>query len=115
MVNPIFKLNLKPGDEKYLKKADSTFSDYLEIVRVANAGISQLDVTSEQWDDTVYMAEIFLLEMYRLTGDIRYAEEFMEQVLAHHEKLADPEWRLWHHGWDEDTIFFDDQCSMPMP
>ena len=103
----------KTGEEKYLEKAESIFKDYLKIVRVANGGISHRDVTSELWDDTVYMVGIFLLEMYRLTGDIKYAEEFMEQLLAHHEKLADPEWGLWYHGWDEDTVFFNDQCSMP--
>ncbi|MBL7112089.1 MAG: glycoside hydrolase family 88 protein [Bacteroidales bacterium] len=103
----------KTVDEKYLKKAESIFEDYLKIVKVENGGISHRDVTSELWDDTVYMVGIFLLEMYRLTGDIRYAEEFMEQLLTHHEKLSDPEWGLWYHGWDEDTVFFDDQCSMP--
>jgi unsaturated rhamnogalacturonyl hydrolase len=103
----------KTGEEKYLAKAESIYEDYLNIVRVENGGISHRDVTSELWDDTVYMIGLFLLEMYRLTGDIKYAEEFMEQLLAHHEKLADPEWGLWYHGWDEDTVFFDDGCSMP--
>jgi len=103
----------KTGEEKYRQKADSVFEDYLNIVRVPNGGISHRDVTLELWDDTVYMVGIFLLEMYRLTGDTRYAEEFMEQLLAHHEKLADPQWGLWYHGWDADTVFYDDRCSMP--
>lgn len=103
----------KTGEEKYLEKAESIFEDYLRIVKVENGGISHRDVTSELWDDTVYMVGMFLLEMYKLTGDIKYAEEFMEQLLTHHEKLADPEWGLWYHGWDEDTVYFDDQCGMP--
>ncbi|MFO7935507.1 MAG: glycoside hydrolase family 88 protein [Bacteroidales bacterium] len=103
----------KTGEEKYRQKADSVFEDYRNIVRVPNGGISHRDVTLELWDDTVYMLGIYLMEMYRLTGDIRYAGEFMEQLLAHHEKLADPQWGLWYHGWDADTVFYDDDCSMP--
>jgi len=100
------------GEEKYGKKADKIFRDYLKIVRANNGGISHRENTIELWDDTIYMVGIFLLEMYRLTGDIKYADEFMKQLITHHEKLADDKWGLWYHGWDQDSIPFNDNCGM---
>ncbi len=102
----------KTGEEKYREKADKIFRDYLKIVRANNGGISHRDNTIELWDDTIYMVGLFLLEMYRLTGNIKYADEFMEQLIAHHEKLTDEKWGFWYHGWDQDSIPFDDNCGI---
>ena len=80
------------GDEKYRKKALEIYDDYLKIPRAPNGGVSHRDETVELWDDTVYMISMFLLELYRLTGDEKYIKDFADQVRAHSEKLADKKW-----------------------
>jgi unsaturated rhamnogalacturonyl hydrolase len=100
------------GDEKYLKKAIEIYNDYLNTPRALNGGVSHRVETVELWDDTIYMISMFLLEMYRLTGDEKYIASFAEQVRAHSEKLVDKESGLWVHGWDADNENYNDKCSM---
>lgn len=101
------------GEEAYARKAFEIYGDYRRIVRAENGGVSHRDNVVELWDDTVYMISLFLLEMYRLTGDEQYLREVAFQLSAHAEKLADPVTGLWYHGWDNDDEPFDDGCSMP--
>jgi len=100
------------GDEKYLKKAKEIYEDYFKIPRASNGGVSHRVETVELWDDTIYMISMFLLKMYRLTGDEIYIASFAEQVKAHSEKLADKKCGLWVHGWDADNENYDDGCSI---
>jgi len=100
------------GEEKYRKKAFEIYNDYLKTPRAPNGGVSHRAETVELWDDTIYMISMFLLEMYRLTHDEKYIADFTAQVKAHSEKLADKKWGLWYHGWDADTINYDDKCSI---
>ncbi|MBL7817093.1 MAG: glycoside hydrolase family 88 protein [Saprospiraceae bacterium] len=99
-------------DEKYLKKAIEIYEDYLKTPRAANGGVSHRTETVEFWDDTVYMLSMFLLEMYRLTGDEKYIADFAAQTKAHSEKLVDTKTKLWVHGWDADNEDYDDKCSV---
>ena len=100
------------GEEKYRKKAFEIYDDYLKTPRAPNDGVSHRVETVELWDDTVYMISMFLLEMYRLTGDEKYIKDFTQQAVAHREKLQDKKWGLWVHGWDADQDDFDDKCSV---
>jgi unsaturated rhamnogalacturonyl hydrolase len=99
-------------EEKYLKKALEIYDDYLKTPRAANGGVSHRTETVEFWDDTVYMLSMFLLEMYRLTGDEKYIADFSAQVKAHSDKLVDKKTGLWVHGWDADNEDYDDKCSI---
>lgn len=100
------------GDKKYLDKAQEIYADYLKIPRAKNGGVSHRAETIELWDDTVYMLNMFLLEMYRLTKDEKYIADFLEQFNAHDEKLIDPLSGLWVHGYDDDAIDYNDGCSI---
>ena len=100
------------GDQKYLVKANEIYADYLKIPRAPNGGVSHRAETVELWDDTVYMLSMFLLEMYRLTGDEKYIVEFVAQFKAHNEKLTDEKSGLWVHGWDADNEDYNDGCSI---
>jgi unsaturated rhamnogalacturonyl hydrolase len=100
------------GDKKYIDKCNAIYADYLQVPRAPNGGVSHRAETTELWDDTVYMVNMFLLEMYRLTGDEKYIAEFVLQFNAHNEKLTDEKTGLWVHGWDADNIDYNDGCSI---
>ena len=100
------------GDKNYTDKANGIYADYLNIPRASNGGVSHRAETIELWDDTVYMLSMFLLEMYKLTGDEKYIVHFLEQFNAHNKELTDQKTGLWVHGWDADSVFYDDGCSI---
>jgi unsaturated rhamnogalacturonyl hydrolase len=100
------------GDKNYINKANGIYADYLKIPRASNGGVSHRAETIELWDDTVYMLSMFLLEMYKLTGDEKYIADFLEQFNAHNKELTDQQTGLWVHGWDADSVFYDDGCSI---
>jgi len=98
-------------ENRYLESALTVYNDYLNIVRVSNGGVSHLPWTKELWDDTVYMIGVFLIAMYKATGDEEYITQLTDQIRAHQEKLKDLDTGLWVHGWDEDGIYTFDFCS----
>lgn len=100
------------GDKNYINKANGIYADYLNIPRASNGGVSHRSETVELWDDTVYMLSMFLLEMYKLTGDEKYIANFLEQFNVHNKELTDQKTGLWVHGWDADSVFYDDGCSI---
>ncbi|MEZ4979886.1 MAG: glycoside hydrolase family 88 protein, partial [Chitinophagales bacterium] len=75
------------GQDKYAKLAAKIYADYLKIPRTSVGGITHLARTPELWDDTMYMIGVFLLEMYRYSGDEIYLDELMQQFQIHREKL----------------------------
>ncbi|MCP4122621.1 MAG: T9SS type A sorting domain-containing protein, partial [Bacteroidetes bacterium] len=77
----------------------------------ANGAVSHLPWTEELWDDTVYMIGVFLIAMYKATGNEEYLDELIEQIRFHQEKLRDVGSGLWVHGWDQDGIYTFDFCS----
>lgn len=100
------------GEQQYMDKALELYAQYRNIPRAVNGGVShRADPTVvELWDDTVYMIALFLLEMYQVTGDEKYLQEFIFQLFAHSEKLADPVSGFWYHGWDNDNFSTRDGC-----
>ncbi len=101
----------KTGDNEYKARAIEIYEQYKNIIRAENGGVSHRHNVVELWDDTIYMLGLFFFEMYRLTGDEAFLDEFVVQLVAHHEKLMDKKKGLWVHAWDADTILFDDGCS----
>jgi unsaturated rhamnogalacturonyl hydrolase len=99
------------GDPKYLEKANKIYTDYLKTPRTKQGGVSHRTETIEMWDDTIYMISMFLLEMYRCTGDEKYIKELISQLKIHKEKLANKKWGLWIHGYDDDNEDYNDRCS----
>ena len=89
-------------DEKYKKRADKIYADYLKIRRTKEGGVSHIALFTEYWDDTIFMIGQFLLGMYQATGDKKYLDELVKQIRLHREKLQDKESGLWVHGWDGD-------------
>jgi unsaturated rhamnogalacturonyl hydrolase len=98
-------------EEKYKRKAEKVYQDYLKIRRTSEGGVSHLMLFTELWDDTVFMIGQYLLGMYRATGDEQYLEELVKQIRIHHDKLHDTQWGLWVHGWDSDDKVHCSFCS----
>jgi len=97
-------------EDVYKQKASDIYTQLLKIPKASNGGISHRDNVIELWDDTVYMIDIFLLEMYKLTGEQKYLDDAIFQILAHAQKLEDKNTGLWYHGWDNDSISTIDPC-----
>ncbi len=53
----------------------------------------------ELWDDTLFMAVLFLANMGRILKSQDYIEEAKYQFLIHIKYLADNQTGLWFHGW----------------
>lgn len=53
----------------------------------------------ELWDDTLYMAVLFLANMGRIEGRSDYIEESLYQYLVHIKYLTDKKTGLFFHGW----------------
>lgn len=98
------------GDPKYIEMAGKIYADYLTTPRTKAGGVSHRTETVEMWDDTIYMISMFLLEMYRYSGDEKYVAELLSQLKIHKEKLADKKWGLWVHGCDDDLDDYRDRC-----
>jgi len=74
-----------------------------DMPRTAEGGF-QHDVsdrinTGELWDDTLFMAALFLASYGQASGRREYVEEAVRQFLVHARYLADPHSGLWFHGW----------------
>ena len=90
-------------EEKYKLICEKIFNEYQQIRRTNEGAVSHLSFTTQLWDDTVYMIGVFLLEMYKATGDEKYLDELVLQITLHRDKLQNKEWGLWVHGWDSDA------------
>ncbi|WP_353814979.1 glycoside hydrolase family 88 protein [Mesorhizobium sp.] len=53
----------------------------------------------ELWDDTLFMAGLFLAFYGRAAGRRSCIDEAVRQFLVHARYLADPKTGLWFHGW----------------
>ena len=58
------------------------------------------------------MIAMYLFEMYKLTGDKKYLDDFMEQYKIHKDVLEDKKTGFWVHGWNGEDKEFDDSCCM---
>ncbi len=99
-------------EEKYKQKALSIYADYLHIIKTKNGGVSHRANIAQLWDDTIYMLAMYFFEMYKLTGDTKYLDDFMQQYNIHKEKLADKKTGFWVHGWNAEDREYDDSCCM---
>ena len=96
-------------DGCYAACAERIYRQYGDIPRFAGA-TSHRPSRIELWDDTVYMLSIFLIEMYRATGDERYLDDCVREVVSHAARLRDGNTGMWWHGWAESSEYHDDGC-----
>lgn len=74
-----------------------------ELPRTKEGGFQHItsDTLNEQelWDDTLFMAVLFLARMGKLLGIKEWIEEAKYQFLIHIKYLTDKKTGLWYHGW----------------
>ncbi|MCP4122723.1 MAG: hypothetical protein GY751_13300 [Bacteroidetes bacterium] len=88
------------GDERYKLIADKIYADFLNIIRVPDGGVSHKAKWAELWDDSIFMIGVYMLEMFRATGEEKYLDHLVEEIRSHRKVLRDDDWGLWVHGWD---------------
>lgn len=59
------------------------------------------------WADDMYMSVPFLINRYVMTGDTRYADDAVDQILQMAQRLFDPQMGLFDHGWSEVSADYD--------
>lgn len=87
------------------KKIITEWADYLlyDAPKTAGGGlqhtVKERDNDGQLWDDTLFMAVLFLW----VAGDFLHKEELkneaLYQFLIHSRFLSDPKTSLWYHGW----------------
>lgn len=74
-----------------------------ELPRTKEGGFQHItsDTENDQelWDDTLFMAVLFLANIGRIIDEQSYIEEAKYQFLIHIKYLADRKTGLWFHGW----------------
>jgi unsaturated rhamnogalacturonyl hydrolase len=54
----------------------------------------------ELWDDTLFMAALFLARAGVISGRPEWVDEAVYQFMIHTRYLSDPVTGLWYHGWN---------------
>ncbi len=94
----------------YLKDKNE---DYLELIHIIADYISNKQFRLEDrtlarhrpqyqsiWADDLYMSVPFLANMGVLTGDTKYYDDAVKQILQMADRLYDPQKGLFDHGWN---------------
>lgn len=94
----------------YLKDKNK---DYLELINIIADYISNKQFRLEDgtlarnrpqykslWADDIYMSVPFLANMGKLTGDHKYYDDAVKQILQMADRLYIPQMELFDHGWN---------------
>lgn len=87
-------------EQKYADLADST-ATYLFDTAPRTADGTLIHLEQMVWDDTLAVVVPFLAVMWGATGEERYRQEAVDQLLLHAAHLQDEGTGLFHHAWSE--------------
>lgn len=95
------------GDAKWKPTLDDWANRMMaEMGRTSEGGfehhVSDKANDNELWDDTLYMAVLFLASYGQASGRQELIDEAVRQFLVHTHYLSDTETGLWFHGWTFD-------------
>lgn len=104
---PMLALSLlwrETRDARYLPMLEDWAARLMRDARRTPGGGFQHDVSDrrnsgELWDDTLFMAGLFLASFGHAAGRRDLVDEAIQQFLQHAHYLADRETGLWFHGW----------------
>lgn len=103
----ILELYKKTGDERYgkvcydiaeyiMKEAPVTVDGGLEHTVTENVDA----LVNQMWADTLFMVCIFIARMGSMTGEKKYTEFAVNQLLLHQKYLWNEADYLYYHGWN---------------
>ncbi|MFG6686473.1 glycoside hydrolase family 105 protein [Mariniflexile sp. HNIBRBA6329] len=98
----LIKTYLKTKNEEYLQLINQT-ADFIsnEQFRLPNGTLARNRPQYESiWADDLYMSVPFLANMGKLTGDTKYYDDAVKQILQIADRLYIPEKELFDHGWN---------------
>jgi unsaturated rhamnogalacturonyl hydrolase len=104
-VLPFIELYLKTKDSS-LQQIITPVSDYImnKQVRLPDGTFCRPEPTEFTiWADDLFMSAPFLLRMAKITGQEKYREEAVKQMLNFRKYLYDPQTGLYKHGWFSTT------------
>ena len=92
------------GEEKYLPLLKEWLDGVMyRLPRTEEGGlqhvVSGVLNPGQLWDDTLYMAVLFLARMGRILGDEGCIQESIRQFMVHVKYLSDAKSGLFYHGW----------------
>ncbi len=92
------------GEEKYLPLLKEWLDGVLNrLPRTEEGGlqhvVSGILNPGQLWDDTLYMAVLFLARMGRILGEESCIQESIRQFMVHIKYLSDVDSGLFYHGW----------------
>lgn len=92
------------GEEKYLPLLKEWLDGVMyRLPRTEEGGlqhvVSGVLNPGQLWDDTLYMAVLFLARMGRILGDEGCIQESIRQFMVHIKYLSDAKSGLFYHGW----------------
>lgn len=99
---PVLMLYERTGDRKYLDMARG-IADFImtRATRTSEGGVGHWGGNKQLWVDTLYMMAPLYAGLARVTGDPKYTEEAVDQMLLYARRAQDPETGLFYHMYDE--------------
>ena len=105
----MIKTYLKYKNDDYLELINIT-ADYIsnKQFRLADGTLARHRPQYQSiWADDLYMSVPFLANMGVLTGDNKYFDDAVRQILQMAERLYIPEKELFDHGWNVTSGYYD--------
>lgn len=104
-VLPFLQFYLDKKDERYYSIIEE-MSSYImnKQVRLDDGTLCRPEpVEMTVWADDLFMAVPVLIRMGNITGDKKYFEEAVRQIISFNKKLFDEKKNLYKHGWFSKT------------
>lgn len=101
----LIDLHLKKPNKSYLEYINTT-KHHLMVSepRLTDGTIARIwPHENTIWADDLFMALSFLSRMGKMTGDVKYFDDAVNQVLNYHKYLWDPEKKIYHHCFHTDV------------
>jgi len=97
----LLKLNAKRPDPRYRRVID-IIADHIshKQFRLQDGTLARRSPQPESlWTDDLYMSVPFLAQMGKFTGDLRYFDDAVKQILQFSQRVFDPGKELFDHAW----------------
>ncbi len=89
-------------DDRYLKAAKYVATQLDKQPRTTDGGYwHRSTYPNQMWLDGIYMADVYAVQFATRTGQPKYYDEAVKQIVLVYRHTHDPVTGLCYHGWDE--------------